>query len=290
MTVNAFAIGKHSVVLTKGAIETFSESELKGMIVHQFGHIVHGHTMSVVLNTVGNGIFSLGAGITRIFIYMIELTILTFEKSIILKILFTFFKLIFDVFLVLFLFMGESILSMNSKQQELEADRFVYDYGYGSELVDALYLLQKMNMSQKMKLSQKVKASHPILALRIGKLENLIEGQKNLLIKQSGKAIKISKNTNVKYSNWKDLFLKLEETNESIFKLKYLDSIEYKGTEYIIISKNKGKRDTVQDLIIIKGEKLPDTTKKYYVVVEDEKTIETVFDTYILEKVDKILL
>jgi len=300
MTVNAFAIGKHTVVITKGAIETFSESELKGVLVHEFGHIVHGHTMSAVLNVVGNGIFSIAVLTTRLYILLIELIIITFEKSIILKILFTLIRFIFDMILVLLLFIGQAILSLNSQQQEFEADKFVYENGYGSELVGALYLLQKMNMSQKMTIKQKLTASHPLLAFRINKIENMLDGQENVImnppeiIKEKIKeVINVNENNNrnpKKYSDWKDILSKLEETTENKYKFKYLDLVEYNNGEYIIISKNKGKRETKEDVIIIKRAKLKTTGKKYYVLIEDEEIIETVFAIYRIEKVDKILL
>ena len=157
MTVNACAIGKHTIAITKGAIETFSESELKGILAHEFGHIAKGHTTAVLLSTVGNGIFSVVIAILKIFVLGIDLVITMLENSGILRFIFTILRAVFDLVLMVFLFMGQMILSTNSRQNEFEADKFAYENGYGSELTDGLYLLQKMSMSEKMNIFEESK-------------------------------------------------------------------------------------------------------------------------------------
>ena len=59
MYVNAFAVGKKTIAVTRGAIETFSSEELRGVLAHEFGHIAHGDTIALLLNVVGNGLFSI---------------------------------------------------------------------------------------------------------------------------------------------------------------------------------------------------------------------------------------
>lgn len=59
MSINAYCFGRRTIVVTKGAIKTFSEEQLKGIIAHEFGHIVHGNTKALLFNKIGNGIFSL---------------------------------------------------------------------------------------------------------------------------------------------------------------------------------------------------------------------------------------
>jgi len=68
------------------------------------------------------------------------------------------------------------LLAANSRTNELQADKFAYDMGYGRELVMALYLLQKISMNRKIKLTDKLKASHPHIAGRIACLERLEGG------------------------------------------------------------------------------------------------------------------
>jgi len=52
MEVNACAIGKHTVALTRGAIETFGEDELKALLAHEIAHIVHGDTIATLYTVV----------------------------------------------------------------------------------------------------------------------------------------------------------------------------------------------------------------------------------------------
>jgi heat shock protein HtpX len=175
MTTNACAIGKHTIAVTKGAIETFSEEELKGVLAHEFGHIAKGHTTAALLNAAGNGIFSIAIAILKIYIMGIDIAISIFERSGILRFLFVILRAVFEMALMAFLFMGQMILSGNSRQNEFEADRFAYESGYGAELTEALYLLQKMSLSEKMTIRQRLVASHPIFAWRINKMETLID-------------------------------------------------------------------------------------------------------------------
>ena len=177
MTVNACAIGKHTIAITMGAIVTFSESELKGILVHEFGHIARGHTTAALLNTVGNGIFSVFIAILKIFMLGIDMIITILERSGILRVVFVVLRAVFELLVMAFLFMGQIVLSANSRQNEFEADRFAYENGFGPELTEALYMLQKMSMSEKMTIMQRLVASHPILAWRINKLETLLDGR-----------------------------------------------------------------------------------------------------------------
>ena len=62
---------------------------------------------------------------------------------------------------------------MNSRTNEIEADIFAYDIGYGRELTASLYLLQKISLSTGVGLMEKMKASHPHMAYRIAHLEKL---------------------------------------------------------------------------------------------------------------------
>ena len=41
--VNAFATGRHTIAVTRGAME-LGDNELKGIIAHEFGHLAHGDT------------------------------------------------------------------------------------------------------------------------------------------------------------------------------------------------------------------------------------------------------
>lgn len=57
VSINALAVGSHTVAVTKGALDVFSDEELQGIILHEIAHIHNGDTRAVILNKVGNGFF-----------------------------------------------------------------------------------------------------------------------------------------------------------------------------------------------------------------------------------------
>ena len=175
LAVNAYAMGKHTIAVTRGAIETFTEDELKGIILHEFGHIIHGDTKAILLNLIGNGFFSICIVFIKILLLCIDIFFLSTNKdpkrrphfiSILLHFIFT-------LFLLAFTLTGNILISINSRKNEYMADRFANEIGYGEDLINALYLLQKMSLGENMKLIEKMQSSHPHIAKRIGRLEAL---------------------------------------------------------------------------------------------------------------------
>jgi Zn-dependent protease with chaperone function len=55
---NAFAIGKHSVIITKGLLQGGTEEKLVGVLAHEMGHLVHGDSakrlIQATVSSVGN--------------------------------------------------------------------------------------------------------------------------------------------------------------------------------------------------------------------------------------------
>lgn len=175
LTVNACAMGRHTIAVTRGAVETFTEDELKGVLLHEIGHIVHGDTKATLLNLIGNGLFSIGVIIIKLALLILDLLLLPLfnETKGITVLITSFIKFIFNILLFAFTLTGNIILSINSRSNEYSADYFAYKMAYGEELISALYLLQKMSLGENMKLVQRMQASHPHIAKRIGKLEYL---------------------------------------------------------------------------------------------------------------------
>ena len=177
MFVNAFAMGRKTIAVTKGAIETFSQEELKGVLAHEFGHISHGHTKALLLTVVGNFILSFFVFLFRTFIkimgFISSIFASTSPAMLIVNIINWIFSILFEITFFLFIYLGQIILSLNSRSNEYQADSFAYEIGFGEELTQSLYLLQKINMTQKMTLKEKLTSSHPHLAQRIERLENM---------------------------------------------------------------------------------------------------------------------
>ena len=171
MYVNAFAIGRKTVAVTRGALETFSREELKGVLAHELGHISHGDTIGLLLNVVGNGIFSVLIIFARLILFIVQLVISTIEENFVFCIVFQFFRFMLEVFVLVFILIGEIILAINSRNNEYNADRFAGEMGYTEELCSALYLLQKISLPSKTPIIERFRASHPNTANRIERLE-----------------------------------------------------------------------------------------------------------------------
>ncbi len=176
MYVNAFAIGRKTIAVTMGTIQTFSQDELKGIIAHELGHLSNGDTKALLLSTIGNGIFTILVFILRIIMLIIEV-IFSLTKIPFLDVFAIIARFLFDIGVIIFVYIGEILLSLNSRQSELWADRFAFDIGYGEELINSLYILQKISLPQNLKLKDRFRASHPNTAKRIEQLENLIDMQ-----------------------------------------------------------------------------------------------------------------
>lgn len=177
LTVNALALGEHTIAVTRGAIETFTEDELKGIILHEIGHIIHGDTKAMLLNMIGNGLFSIGVIFVKIALLILDLITLPFHKNShgIIYFLIILLHFIFTMSLYALTFIGSVLLSINSRKNEYSADSFATEIGYGEDLINALYLLQKMSLGEDMRLVERMQASHPHIAKRIGRLETLEE-------------------------------------------------------------------------------------------------------------------
>ena len=165
MTVNAMALGRRTIAVTKGAMQTFTEDELKAVIGHEIAHLVHGDTMATIYAIVGNGILSVFVLIARLF-----LLLFTGKRSIF-SALMLLIRLYFE-FSIWFLNFGlQVILSVNSRKNEFKADLFSYSIGYDTDMIEALYLLEKISLGDNSSIIQKMVASHPRITLRIKHLE-----------------------------------------------------------------------------------------------------------------------
>ena len=177
MYINAYAIGRQTVAVTRGAIESLTADQLKGVLAHELGHITHGHTKALLLSVIGNLYFSIIVWIFRLLLSIAQTISNTVAKSNVMVLAFSFItyglRLGLDVSVFLFINLSEMILASNSRANEIQADGFAFEIGYGRELISAMYLFQKITMNTEMSLSEKLKASHPHTADRIAHLERL---------------------------------------------------------------------------------------------------------------------
>ncbi|MCL2355354.1 MAG: M48 family metalloprotease [Oscillospiraceae bacterium] len=177
MYINAFAIGRRTIAVTRGALETFTEDELKGIIAHEFGHMNYGHTKALLLSVIGNMFFAVIVWFFRLILNIMQFFTNFFAYVSFISLGFaivTFIiRIVVEVTSFLFINISQMILAINSRTNEIQADRFAYDIGYGRELISCMYLLQKLSLNTRTRLIDKAKASHPHLGYRIGRLEEL---------------------------------------------------------------------------------------------------------------------
>ncbi|GHU59607.1 hypothetical protein AGMMS49975_27340 [Clostridia bacterium] len=171
MTVNACAIGKHTVAVTKGAMQTFSEDEMKAVLAHEVAHIIHSDTVARIYTLVGNGIFTFCILLIKLFFWVlgrlraIEPAMRSADK-------------LFDGVAFVFLFLMQIALSVRDRKAERRADNYTITLGYGESMVSALYLLEKISLGGEGSLIEKLLASHPRVTSRIEALEMQLGVQK----------------------------------------------------------------------------------------------------------------
>ena len=174
MTVNAFAFGRNTIVINKGTIESMSDDEIKGIFAHEFGHLANHDTKALLINVVGNGIFSL--------VILLFNSIITFYNSVtnvlrpghdsiwIMNLL----KGLVNMVTIIIMGIGNIILSINSRSNEYNADSYASKIGFGDNLISALYFLSNLNLGGKVPFKERIKMSHPYINERIGRLENML--------------------------------------------------------------------------------------------------------------------
>ncbi|MCL2106063.1 MAG: M48 family metalloprotease [Oscillospiraceae bacterium] len=124
-----------------------------------------------------NGLFTIFVLIARAFLFLIDLVQAMFEKSGAGKIITLIFRLMFDLFIFGFMFLMNAVIAINSRKNEYRADRYAYELGYGEELVEAFYLLEKINLGDNSTVIQKMLKSHPRITARIERVEALLDGE-----------------------------------------------------------------------------------------------------------------
>ena len=171
-TINGYAMGRKTIVLTRGAIETFHREELKGILAHEFGHMANGDTKATLLTIIGNSIFSIIIVACKIVMWVVNLiAVIATEEFFISRIIYFIIRLFFDYSVMAFMFVGNVILSLNSRYSEFLADSYAFQIGFGEQLKRGLYLLNKLDMGGKRSIRDWLMASHPHTPKRIKRLE-----------------------------------------------------------------------------------------------------------------------
>ena len=160
MTINAFAFGKSTLILTRGCLELLNDECIKGLIAHEFGHFSHKDTEAILLTTVSNFFMSY---ILSKLTDRVNRDEHENQAGFIVKGIYHIFKVI-DFF-------GEVILKRTNRRNEYYADAFASKSGFTKELTDVLIEIYSMSISKPQSVKEQLKSTHPHITLRIEQLE-----------------------------------------------------------------------------------------------------------------------
>jgi len=174
MTINAFAFGRKTLVLTRGCAEMLSEEKIKGIMAHELGHFAHSDTVAVLVMAVGNIFVSLFMQMLSGIKNRLDKWA---EKSFIIGIIKFFYDIIFYIFKGI-QSISELLLMHTSRKNEYLADLFALDCGFGENITEALIELYKISGTEKQKIKKLISSSHPPLTKRIENLEKILYSDK----------------------------------------------------------------------------------------------------------------
>jgi Zn-dependent protease with chaperone function len=166
MTINAFAFGKSTLVLTRGSLELLSDDCLKGFIAHELGHFSHGDTKAILLATVSNYFMS------KIVVKLTD-RVNRYENENRSGFIVWIVKGIYRLFKAID-FIGEVILKRTSRRNEYLADSFAQKSGFGEDLAKVLVEIYSVSVSKPQSVKEQLKSTHPDITLRIERLEEAL--------------------------------------------------------------------------------------------------------------------
>ena len=175
---NAFATGRKTVCITKGLINMPSD-QIKATFGHEFGHLAHKDTDLILIVTVGNMIITTIVTIIRVIfaiLYVIfNIFCFIFRKDgLLVDILgwltYLFVTVIINGFMYIWTKIGVLLVMKTSRSEELEADKFSFELGYGQELCR---LLEVIGDPKEKNFFASLESSHPDKEQRMEHLRQL---------------------------------------------------------------------------------------------------------------------
>jgi len=162
MSINAFAFGRETLVLTKGSIDMLSDEELKGIMAHELAHFHNYDAIGALFAYVANLPMTLLMKKLRQINSRLDDGIVKF-----------FFNAIF-LFFRLIEFAGDIIVMYHSRRREYGADSLALKWGYGEELAGALIHMYQISMEKPKSIGEMVRSTHPPITKRIEALEDIL--------------------------------------------------------------------------------------------------------------------
>ena len=172
MRIESFALGKKTIVLSRGIIETMSEEELRGVIAHEFAHIAlyHSQVQMIITAILGISIW-ICIMLEKFFFRLLS----TMKTDNIIAVILKVFYMIFAFVINTIMFIANMIIIPNYRNSEYKADRTALKLGFGVQIKEALYKIYDMEITDKKELLKRVYSSHPRTAYRIEKIEKAMK-------------------------------------------------------------------------------------------------------------------
>ena len=186
VAINAYAIGQHTIAVTRGLMLAMNDEEIEAIIAHEMGHIINGDGQVAILVSLASNIYLWSILIATKILHLLE-TLLgnnSFFGSLI-----GFIRKIVEIGRNYAITLLTVLVSSTSRREEFKADKIAYELGYGEALLSALYKLYDMEMSDRKKLIDKLKSTHPKTAFRIERLEKMYETEEAEETAEAEKAV-----------------------------------------------------------------------------------------------------
>jgi len=175
MTVNAYAIGNNTIVVNRGTLETLNDDHIRGILAHEFGHLIHKDTSIPLFLLIGNMICLIYFAVLKLFEWITKIILFILpNQSGMYQYLTTGVQKVINLGIQAILFIIQGVILINQRKNEFQSDSFAYEIDYGDDLLGALRILDKMDLSGNRGILERIKASHPYITDRIMKLENLM--------------------------------------------------------------------------------------------------------------------
>ncbi|MCL1912287.1 MAG: M48 family metalloprotease [Eubacteriaceae bacterium] len=180
--LNSLAVGKETIILTRGIVDNYDADEIQGIIAHELGHLQYAHSRALLVAMSGNLLFSLIIFMARVVLAFVDGVAEAAEGSKtageLSKAVSLACRLAFELAVFLFVNVGETILAVDSKDSELVADLFAHEIGFGRGLAKSLYRLSKIDAATKKGFGEMFKIPQAHILSRIANLERLEAAEK----------------------------------------------------------------------------------------------------------------
>ncbi len=170
VSVNAFAVGRHTIAVTRGLMATMNDDEIEAIIAHEIGHIVNGDGQVSLLVSLASNVYFWAV---MLIVKVLQVVATLLSENSFFGSLVGFIKSILELALTYLMTVLTVLVASTSRKEEYRADKVAFELGYAESLLSALYKLYEMEMSDKKNLLEKLQATHPKTAFRIEALENM---------------------------------------------------------------------------------------------------------------------